>query len=149
VKSRATIREAGVGDYSRCFPLLDSLYHGEIGEDLQKTFESYLRSDNAIVLIAVSRYRAVGVLIGSLQMDIDWEGMTAKIDAIAVSREHRGMGIGRHLVNRFVTLAQRRGCKAVKSRVGTKNRASCRFHESLGFSKAPTFEYMLDLRSST
>lgn len=142
---KVTIRSAEVGDYSRCLLLLNSLYHGDIGADFKGMFESYIRSDDATVLLAQSPSGVVGILIGSNQMDIDWEGMTARIEAIVVSRRHRRTGIGTNLVNHFVSIAQRRGCKAVKSRVGMKNGASQRFHESLGFTKARTFEYMLSL----
>lgn len=34
-----TIRNAEIGDYSRCLPLLTLLYHGDIGTDFKKTFE--------------------------------------------------------------------------------------------------------------
>jgi ribosomal protein S18 acetylase RimI-like enzyme len=142
---RITIRNAEVGDYSRCLPLLTSLYRGDIGTDFKKTFVSFVAGDDGRVLLAQRRRRVVGILIGSFQMDMDWEGMTARIDAIVVSEKHRRAGIGRQLVDRFVALANRRGCKAVKSRVGRKNGRAQRFHESLGFSRARTYEYVFDL----
>ena len=142
---RITIRNALVGDYSRCLPLLTSLYHGDIGTDFKRTFVGFVVGDDSTVLLAQSRRRVVGILIGSFQMDMDWEGMTARIDAIVVSEKYRRAGIGRQLVNRFVALAEGRGCKAVKSRVGGKNGRAQRFHGSLGFSRARTYEYLLDL----
>lgn len=145
ITDRITIRSAKVSDYSRCLPLLTSLYHGDIGTDFRKTFESYIIGDDSLVLLAQSRAGIVGILIGSRRMDIDWEGKTAGIDAIVVSEKHRRTGIGEQLVNRFVKLAQRQGCKAVKSRVNRKNGEAQRFHESLGFLRADTYEYALDL----
>ena len=141
---RIAIRNAEVGDYSRCLPLLTSLYHGDIGTDFRKTFESYVVEDDSMVLLAQSRRGVVGILIGSCQMDIDWEGRTARIDAIVVSEKHRRSGIGKKLVSRFIKLAQRQGCKAVKSRVNRKNIGAQRFHESLGLARANTYEYALD-----
>ena len=141
---RITIRNAKDGDYSRCLPLLTLLYHGDIGTDFKKTFESFITGDNSMVLLAQSRREVVGILIGTCQMDIDWEGKTARIDAIVISEKHRRTGIGKQLVNRFITLAQRQGCKAVKSRVNRKNEEARKFHESLGFARADTYEYMLD-----
>ncbi|MGD0977959.1 MAG: GNAT family N-acetyltransferase [Candidatus Bathyarchaeia archaeon] len=140
---RITVRNAGVGDYSLCLPLLTLLYHGDIGTDFKKTFESFT-TDNSMVLLAQSRREVVGILIGSCQMDIDWEGKTARIDAIVVSEKHRRTGVGKQLASRFVTLAQMQRCKAVKSRVNRKNEEVQRFHESLGFARADTYEYVLD-----
>ncbi|MGD1054734.1 MAG: GNAT family N-acetyltransferase [Nitrososphaerales archaeon] len=143
--SRITIRNAEVGEYSRCLPLLTLLYHGDIGIDFKKTFASYVRDDDCMVLLAQSRREIVGILIGSCQMDIDWEGKTARMDAIIVGEKHRGTGIGEQLANRFIAWAQRRGCKAVKSRINRKNEEAQRFHRSLGFSMADTYEFTLDL----
>lgn len=142
---RIAIRNAEVSDYSRCLPLLTSLYHGDIGTDFKKTFESYAIEDDSMILLAQSRRGVVGILIGSCQVDIDWEGRTARIDAIVVSEKHRRSGIGKQLVSRFITLAQSQGCKAVKSRVNRKNIVAQRFHESLGLARADTYEYALDL----
>jgi ribosomal protein S18 acetylase RimI-like enzyme len=140
-----TIRNAEVGDYSRCLSLLTLLYHGDIGTDFKKTFASFVRDDDSMVLLAESARGVVGVLIGSCQMDIDWEGRTARIDAIVVGEKHRRRGIGGQLAKGFIKLAQGRGCKAVKSRVNRKNGGAQRFHESLGFERADTYEYSLDL----
>jgi L-amino acid N-acyltransferase YncA len=142
---RITIHNAEVGDYSRCLPLLTLLYHGDIGTDFKKTFVSYVRDDDSMVLLAESRREVVGILIGSCQMDIDWEGRTARIDAIVVSEKHRRIGIGEQLAKGFITLAHKQGCKAVKSRVNRKNEESQRFHQSLGFARADTYEYVFDL----
>lgn len=141
---KTTIRIASVDDYPLCFPLLTSLYHGDIWADFRKVFESYVTGDSSIVLLAQSQSELVGILIGSYQMDIDWEGKTAKIDATIVSEKHRRTGIGKRLALHFFTLAKGKGCKAVKSRVNIRNRIAQEFHESLGFAKADTYEYDLE-----
>ena len=142
--SKTVIRNATVDDYSLCFPLLTSLYHGDIGKDFRKTFESCVTGDSSLVLLAQSQGDLVGILIGSYQMDIDWEGRTARIDAIIVNEKHRRTGIGKQLAHHFFTLAKGRECKAVKSRVNIKNRTAQEFHESLGFLRADTYEYNLE-----
>lgn len=141
---KTTIRNATIDDYSLCFPLLTSLYHEDIGTDFRKTFESYVTGDTTVVLLAQSRSELVGILIGSYQMDIDWEGKTARIDAIIVNEKQRRTGIGKQLAHHFFTWAKERRCKAVKSRVNIKNRTAQEFHESLGFARADTYEYYLE-----
>lgn len=142
-----SIRKAAVADYSLCLPLLTSLYHGDIGPDFRTAFDKYVAGDRSVVLLAQFRGEIVGILMGSYQIDIDWEGNTARIDAIIVNRKHRRMGIGKKLAQSFLTLAKRQRCRAVKSRVNMKNQAAQRFHESLGFARAETYEYTLDFSS--
>jgi ribosomal protein S18 acetylase RimI-like enzyme len=77
-------------------------------------------------------------------MDIDWEGKTARIVAIVVDKKHRRTGIGKQLARCFILLAEERKCKAVKSRVNRRNTEAQRFHESLGFARADTYEYVLN-----
>ena len=79
-------------------------------------------------------------------MDIDWEGKTAKIDAIVVDEANRKKGIGRRLVERFIGISRKKQCKAVKSRVNVENIIAQKFHESQGFTRAKTYEYFLDFQ---
>jgi len=88
----------------------------------------------------------MGVLAGSYHLDIDWEGRTAKIDAIIVNGAYRRKGIGRALAKQFIVMTKRKNCKAVKSRINTKNVIAQKFHEVLRFTKADTYEYFLDLQ---
>jgi ribosomal protein S18 acetylase RimI-like enzyme len=141
------IRKAKVGDYSLCLHLLTSLYHGDIGAGFKSVFESYVVGDNNAVLLARSEDGVIGILVGSYQMDIDWEGKTARIEAIIVDKKHRRAGIGEQLARCFILLAEKQKCKAVKSRVNRKNTRAQSFHESLGFVRADTYEYVLDFPS--
>jgi|SRR5271157_2693201 len=143
-RGKAIIRKARVDDYSRCLPLLTSLYHGDIGADFKNTFEGFITGDSGIVLLAQFQGQVVGVLIGSWQMDIDWEAKTARIDAIIVDKKKRRAGIGKQLAHSFITQAEGQKCKAVKSRVNRKNEGAQKFHKNLGFLRADTYEYVLD-----
>jgi ribosomal protein S18 acetylase RimI-like enzyme len=145
--SDISVSGAMVEDYCLCLPLLTSLYHGDIGSNFKKTFESYVTGENGIVLLARYRGEVGGILIGSYQMDIDWEGKTARIDAIIVNQKNRKMGIGKKLAQSFLNMAKKQSCQAVKSRVNVNNRLAQRFHESLGFARAETYEYTLDFSS--
>jgi ribosomal protein S18 acetylase RimI-like enzyme len=98
---KTSIRKAAVDDYSSCLPLFTSLYHGDIGPDFRTTFDNYVAGDNTVVLLAQSRGEIVGILMGSYQIDIDWEGKTARIDAIIVNWKNRRMGIGKKLAQFF------------------------------------------------
>lgn len=144
-KQFARIRTARTNDYSACLPLFTILYHGDIGSNFEHTFEEFVSSEDGVVLLAEHSNKVIGILVGSYHLDIDWEGKIAKIDALIVDKAYRKKGIGRKLVRYFVTMARER-CKAVKSRVNRKNVVAQKFHESLGFTKADTYEYFLDFQ---
>ena len=141
-----TIRKAKANDFSACLPLFKSLYHGDIGPDFNHTFEDFVNNKESTVLLAEKSSKVIGILIGSYHLDIDWEGKIAKIDAIIINENFRRSGIGKKLTNYFIVEARDRKCKAVVSRVNRKNRIAKIFHTSLGFARANTYEYILDLQ---
>jgi ribosomal protein S18 acetylase RimI-like enzyme len=143
----ASIRRARLEDYDKCLPLLTLLYHGDIGPAFRSCFEDYVRSENGVILISESSNHVRGVLIGSHCLDIDWEGKTARIDALIVGDKYRRTGLGSKLIRYFTKLSKRMNCKAIKSRVNAKNRNAKRFHERLGFKRADTYEYFLDFET--
>lgn len=145
-KSSVSIREAGASDYHVGLPLFEKLYHGDIGPDFEQSFRDYVLNEDGVVLFAEHAGKMVGILVGSYHLDIDWEGKTAKIDAIIVDETHRKMGVGRKLAQHFIALTRRRKCKAVKSRINRENAVAQRFHKSLGFTEAETYEYFLDFK---
>jgi ribosomal protein S18 acetylase RimI-like enzyme len=125
------------------------LYHGDIGPNFKRTFEAYVRDDACVVLIAERSSKVVGILVGSFHADMDWEGKIAKIDALIVHSDFRKTGIGRRLMLHFIKKTQRKGCKAVTSRINRRNNVAQVFHKALGFSEAYTYEYVLDLQETT
>jgi N-acetylglutamate synthase-like GNAT family acetyltransferase len=138
-----TVRLAEISDYSACLPLFKLLYHGDIGPDFKNVFQDYARE--GAILLARTRGKLLGILVGSYNLDIDWEGRVARIDAVVVDENYRMRGIGKMLVKRFIEAAQEENCKAVKSRINVANMISQKFHEELGFSRADTYEYFLEL----
>jgi L-amino acid N-acyltransferase YncA len=140
---RVTVRLAGISDYSVCLSLFKLLYHGDIGPGFKNVFKDYTRE--GVILLARTGGKLLGILVGSYNLDIDWEGRVARIDAVVVNENYRMRGIGKMLVKRFIEAAQKKNCKAVKSRINVANRASQKFHAELGFSRAGTYEYLLEL----
>lgn len=143
-KQLVTIRMAQTSDYSKCLPLFRTLYHGDIGPDFKQTFEDFVNSEDGVIMLAERSSKVIGVLVGSHHLDIDWEGRITKIDALIVEEAYRKEGIGKKLVQHLVTIARRKQCKAIKSRINRKNIVAQEFHKSLGFTEADTYEYFLD-----
>lgn len=139
------VRDATSEDFDRCFPLLDRLYHGDIGSDFPEVFNKLAGGQGSSVIVAEQHGKTLGVLIGSCYLDIDWEGKVAKIQALIVDEKHREQGIGRTLVQHFVEKAKQAGCRVVGSRINRENQGARLFHEKLGFWQAETHEYILEL----
>ena len=143
------IRTARTNNYHACLPLFMSLYHGDIGHGFEQTFEAFVKSKDGVVLLAEHSSKIVGVLMGSYHLDIDWEGWIAKIDALTVDEAFRQTGIGKKLVRYFIDEAKKKGCKAVVSRVNRRNMVAQVLHKNLGFIRANTDEFILDLQEHT
>ena len=142
---KLTVRDATSDDFNRCFPLLEQLYHGDIGRNFKEAFNKLARSKRSCVMVAEQHGKTLAALIGSYHLDIDWEGKVAKIQALIVKEKHRKKGIGKMLVQHFIQKAKQNRCCAVRSRINLKNKNACLFHEKLGFWKAETYEYILEL----
>jgi L-amino acid N-acyltransferase YncA len=54
-------------------------------------------------------------------------------DSLFVHRDHRGQGVGRHLLDELLRLAADHGFHAVIARIVGDNAASIRVHETCGF----------------
>jgi len=147
-KQSVTFRMAETSDYRVCLPLFEALYHGDIGPRFKQTFESFVSNEGSLVLLAEYSNKVIGVLVGSYHLDIDGEGNIAKVDALIVDQKLRKKGIGRKLMCHFITMARRKKCKAIKSRINRKNIVAQKFHESLRFTEANTFEYFLDFENA-
>jgi ribosomal protein S18 acetylase RimI-like enzyme len=142
---KLTIRQATPKDWKKILPLFTQLYHGDIGPDLKKVFTTLTTSKKNSVLIAEQNEKAVGALIGSYYLDIDWEGKIAKLQAIIVDKKHQGKGIGKKLFHHFQTQAKGNNCRAITARVNRKNKQARGFYEKLNLEEAETNEYILEL----
>jgi ribosomal protein S18 acetylase RimI-like enzyme len=144
-KNNLTIRHATAKDWDKILPLFEQLYHGDIGPDLRKVFVHFTRDKESLVLIAEQNKKPVGTLVSNYYTDIDWEGKTAKLQAIIVDKKHRNKKIGKKLLQNLLTEAKKHNCKAITSRVNRKNKTARLFHEKLNFEKTQTNEYILQL----
>ena len=145
MQERLKIRLATGEDWENILPLFVQLYHGDIGPNLQKVFVRLTKGKDGCVLVAEWDEKLVGLIIGNYYMDLDWEGKTAKLQAIIVNKKRRNRGIGRKLLSRFLTQAKENNCRAVTARVNRKNRKANNFYERLNFKDAGTAEYILEL----
>lgn len=139
------IRQATSHNWEKILPLFTQLYHGDIGLNLQKTFTHLSKSKQTCALVAEQDEKLVGSVIGNYYIDLDWEGKTAKLQAIIVDEKHRNRRIGKKLFQHFLIQAKENNCRAISARVNRKNRKASNFYETLNFEEAKTNEDILEL----
>lgn len=131
-------------------PAIAAIYNQGI-EQRSSTFETTPRNPEDMLerLQSVDRYPVL-VMLGEHDQVIGWASLSgyrarACYDGIAdfsiyLSREVRGRGLGKHLLQALLKEAQERGFWKVLSRVFTFNRASLALCEACGFRQVGVYE---------
>jgi ribosomal protein S18 acetylase RimI-like enzyme len=146
MQGKLRIRRATPNDWQGILPLFEQLYHGDIGPDLRNVFTTLATSRESCIFVAEQNRKLVGAIVGSLYLDIDWEGKIAKLQAIIVDEHERRNGIGRRLYQHFLTYAKRHRARAVTARVNRRNTEALAFYEKLAFTKAETIEHITEIK---
>jgi GNAT superfamily N-acetyltransferase len=137
--SEPGIRRVGVEDLAAVRELMIELgYDVEMGA-LESTLRALAASPVSVVLVHESEGRVDALLALSFRPQLHRAALTATIDELVTSREHRGRGIGHALVHAAVEESRRRG--AFRIELSTRrNRASYErgFYHSCGFVESPS-----------
>jgi len=108
-------------------------------------FIKLTQNKESITLIAEQNQKFLGALLANYYLDLDWEGKPAKLQAIIVDKKHQNQGIGRKLIQQFLTQAKENNCQAVTARVNRKNKKANNFYKKQNFEESETNEYILEL----
>ncbi|MHC4955146.1 MAG: GNAT family N-acetyltransferase, partial [Planctomycetota bacterium] len=99
-----------------------------------KSFDAIDGDPNNELLLATSNDTIVGFLQLTFVPSMTYQGSwRALIEGVRVSREIRGGGIGRKLVQEAIDRAKARGCLWVQLTTNKSREKARRFYESLGF----------------
>jgi ribosomal protein S18 acetylase RimI-like enzyme len=102
--------------------------------DVRSRYRSLVDEPDALVLIAASGGRPVGMVIGTIGAPSSVSDETAlTIANLVVDPDHRGRGIGRALVAQLTDFARDRGVATLTIRTFTANREALDFWSGLGF----------------
>lgn len=102
---------------SLCFSLPES----------KQSLEQSLLSDMAMYYTAFYKGSFVGYITSYVSLD------TADILSVAVSTEHRKMGIGRRILDGFIACCKERGLAKITLEVRQSNTPAIRLYEAVGF----------------
>lgn len=132
------IRRASYNDIPAMVNLLSELFtiEDDFTVDTEKHFRGLkllLDTSNAILLVAQSDDRVVGM--ASLQTLVstaigEYVGL---IEDVVVTDSHRGMGIGKALIEALIVESERAGLKRLALGADHRNHSAIAFYQKFGF----------------
>jgi len=127
-----TIRHAELSDYQPIISVLNGWWGGRNMSDmLPKLFFVHFRETS---FVAESEGKIVGFLIGFFSQTFPDQ---AYIHFAGVHPDYRRRGLASNLYGHFIKIAQKHGCRVVRSVTSPVNRVSIAFHLRMGFSIEP------------
>ena len=146
------VRKYEPEDREQCRSLWRELteWHREIyddqkigGEHPEDYFDKHLGRVGADNLwVAADGSNVVG-LIGLMVVNDETE-----IEPLIVSRAHRGKGVGKHLINRVIDEARKRGVRLLNIKPVARNIRTIRFLHKQGFTNLGYIELFIDLTAA-
>jgi len=134
-----TIVEATKIDFPRIESLLTELLdtvENSTGIELLKALENYrvlLKDASSHFLVAKIDGFLVGFINFTIRKTILHKGPSALIDELVVSGQHRGQGIGKHLVSATIERCRELGCCEVEVSTEKVNGKAREFYKNCGF----------------
>lgn len=144
-----TLREAKSGDLPAIVHMLadDKLgaqrehFSDPLPECYTKAYERIAADPNQYLIVAERKGEIVGTLQLSLLQYLAHKGaMRAQIEAVRISRAHRGKGLGRKMIQQTITIAREKKARMVQLTTDKQRPESIQFYKDLGF--VPTHEGM-------
>ncbi len=101
-------------------------------------------SSQSFLFVATSGDQTVGFISGELREgSLTFQPKTwASVDDVFVEPDHRGLGVGRALVQCVEAWARERGADGVSLQVAAANGRGRRFYEGLGFREISVYELL-------
>jgi GNAT superfamily N-acetyltransferase len=113
------VRDARITDIDRITTLLEGVPEvlGDTGTPLKSAdlLRQLVYLPQAVVLVAESQRRIVGVTVLALRASVVEGGFVGTIDVLAHDPEYTTTGVAESLVNEAVRLARNKGCVAVEA----------------------------------
>jgi ribosomal protein S18 acetylase RimI-like enzyme len=140
-----TIRRARRDDVAAIVRMLADDQLGATRDD-PGDLEQYLRAfdeidadANQLLMVAVSGDEPVGTLQLTIIPGLARRGaLRGQIEAVRIHADHRGSGLGAHIVRWAIEESRRRGCALVQLTSDVSRTAAHRFYERLGFEPTHT-----------
>jgi GNAT superfamily N-acetyltransferase len=132
-----SITDCAAPDFDGVFSLLQQLWPNKsLNRDtLNALFNEAIPADSRVLLCARLDGPVVGFGSMTLKTHLWHGGLIAWVDELVVDAEYRGHGIGKRLLDRLVTIAREKGCRAMELDSAFHRIEAHGFYEKLGFEK--------------
>ena len=98
-----------------------------------------LNDADSHILVAEMGKSVIGVISFAIRRTIIHSGKSGLIDEIVVTRDHRGKGIGKQLINAAVEKCRQLGCCEIEVSTEFTNTRAREFYRSCGFDEIAVF----------
>jgi GNAT superfamily N-acetyltransferase len=142
-EDRDAIRDLTMAAYAEYADIMDpeawSGLSGAVSAALASNdpMERIVADDDGTLIGSVLLYPAAARAYG----DLATEASSPELRLLAVSREARGRGVGRALVDECIRRARRSGAKALGLHTSKSMAAAMQLYQRMGFSRAPEFDF--------
>lgn len=138
MKGGTVLRAAGAEDLGLLLDLIRGLYAAEhIPFDEERAARALggLLEDPSLgwVWIVESGGQPAGYAVVTYGYSLEFGGRFALLDELFIAEQHRGAGLGRHLLARIAGECRARGLRAVRLEVERTNARACDLYRRAGF----------------
>ena len=131
--AQVKIRKAKPSDKSSVLEISKKIWSGH--DYLPQVWDDWLADKNARLIVATPNGKTVGVAHASLQTPyIAW------LEGVRIHEQYRGLGIAGKLNKALVEWARRRGARVARLSTGSRNHASRKHLQKIGFPVIQTFQ---------
>jgi GNAT superfamily N-acetyltransferase len=127
------VRDARPEDADAVAALLGELGYPSTASEVAQRLELWLAEPHSRVLLAIDRSGVVGSMSVHAIPHLERNGRWLRIESLVVSRESRGNGAGRLLVDAAEKLAETWGCHAIEVTSSRHREGAHAFYRRLGF----------------
>ena len=129
------VREARSSDIAQLVELIDELGHPISEKELRKNLAA-LKKSGETPLVATLSKKVVGLCGIGRRVVIHRPAPLGRISALVVSREIRGQGIGRMLVEAAEEWMRKRGCALIEVTSNDRRTQAHAFYRHLGYERS-------------
>ncbi|MBU3916698.1 GNAT family N-acetyltransferase [bacterium] len=131
------IRKMKPEDFDKLYPLVQEFASSFTVsfESFKNSFESLMKDENALLLVAETESGIIGYCLGFLHYTFYANGKVACLEEIMVKASYQRHGFGRELLSHFETWARIEG--AILNTLATRRAAS--FYYAVGYEESAAY----------
>ena len=135
------IRKAGKKDIDEILDLLYQLQRPRpktSSEDLafREQIVRYLEEGDKGIIVSEQNSKIVGLVSTVLIPRLNRTKLELYIPELVVSEDHRGLGVGKSLIESCISMAKRKKCFRIRLESGNRRKGAHQFYKNMGFEQS-------------